>query len=245
MACAVVCSSHHAARSLISASDVPKQDFFLGKCDLSLSRAVPMRRSSVINAAVRSSLETSTDFGGRYSSACIDQPCALSCPVNRETNVERWVEESVHEIVRNIQEAPFLQYVFDSTSRFRRSQRQKLSQECFQDSNYWPSIKESFSKADPDGVILVQKLEPGCSAACCLAEAFGDEEMVCPLQAEGAETNVWGVFVQARGLHTSACYLLKTTRVSSPGGACTRYCLTRAACFGPSHVEQLENAWLL
>ena len=150
------------------------------------------------------------------------------------------------QIVRNIQEAPFLQYIFDSRSRFRRSQRQKLSQEFLGDSNYWPSVRDSLTNVDPDGLILVQKLEPGCAATCCLAEVFGDEQMVCPLQAEGAETNVWGVFVQARGLHgASACYLLKTTRVSSSGGACTRFCLTRATCFGPSHVQQLENAWLL
>jgi len=151
------------------------------------------------------------------------------------------------QIVKNIQEAPFLQYVFDSKSKFRRSQRQKIPQD-----NYWPYVRESLSKVDPDGVILVQKLEPGCASTCCLAEVLGGggggEEISCPLQqGEGAETNVWGVLVQARrGLHANnACYLLKTTRVSSSAGICTRYCLTRATCFGPSYVEQLENAWLL
>jgi len=137
-----------------------------------------------------------------------------------------------------------LQYVFDSKSRLNsRSQRQKITPE-----NYWPSVRESLSEVDPDGVILVQKLGPGCAATCCLADGDG-EEIVCPLHqaAEGAETNVWGVLVQARrGLqNNNACYLLKTTRVSSSAGTCTKYCFTRATCFGPSYVEQLENAWLL
>lgn len=154
------------------------------------------------------------------------------------------------QIVRNIQEAPFLHYVFDSKGGLGRSQRQKIPQDVLKNADPWSPIRESLSKMDPDGVILVQKLEPsgGCSSptACCLAEAFqsanGDEEedeeeRVCPLlQAGGAETNVWGVLVQARGVHTNACYLLKTTRVSSSAGICTRYCLTRAKCCGPSHM---------
>lgn len=258
MACAAVCSSQCAAGSRVWTSDVPRDDFFSGKRDLSLNKvAATRRKSSVINAAVRSFSEASTDLNGRLLNARFDQPYAMSLAINRPVNtespcnVERWVEESVHEIVKNIQEAPFLQYVFDSKSRFSsRSQRQKITPE-----NYWPSVRESLSEVDPDGVILVQKLGPGCAAAtCCLAEASGGddgrEEMVCPLhqKAEGAETNVWGVLVQARGglqNNNSACYLLKTTRVSSSTGTCTRYCLTRATCFGPSYVEQLENAWLL
>jgi hypothetical protein len=162
--------------------------------------------------------------------------------------VERWVEESVHEIVKNIQEAPFLQYVFDSKSRHGRFKRQKIAQEVFENPSYWPSVRESFSNIDaPDGVILVQRLKTGEKKTCCLADAMqqGSEQVVCPVEADGGETNVWGVLVQARGFHVNACYLLKTTRVTSSVGTCTRYCLTRATCFGPSYLEQLETAWLL
>lgn len=254
---------------------------------------------SINNAATRGSSEASADSQRGYTNAFCDQPCALSCPVDRGTNMQRWVEEAVHDvrrflaspvsiisrmcfsatvvnmitrrcevvvlieiwsspnfessivqIVKNIQEAPFLQYVFDSKGRLGTSQRQKISQDVFDNAEYWPPILESLSKAAPDGVILVQKLEPGCSSTSCLAEAFqwaDDEEMVCPLlpYQRAAETNVWGVLVQARAVHANACYLLKTTRVPSSAGICTRYCLTRAKCFGPSHFEQLEKAWLL
>ena len=64
-------------------------------------------------------------------------------------------------------------------------------------------------------------------------------------QGEGAETSVWGVLVQARGVPANACYLVKTTRVVSSAGMCTRFCLTRAKCFGPSPGYQLRNAWLV
>ena len=83
---------------LCRTSDVPKHDVFSGKLDLSLNKVVSIRRSPVVNAAVRSSSESSSGFQGRYSGACIDQACPLSCPVNREANVERWVEESVHDV---------------------------------------------------------------------------------------------------------------------------------------------------
>jgi len=171
------------------------------------------------------------------------------------------------QIVRNIQEAPFLQYVFDSKGSLGRSRRQKISEDALKDANSWSPIRDSLSQVDPDAVILVQRMEVPSgggrrsSSACCLPEPFqltndvqegdeeGDEEReerVCRvLQAEGAETNVWGVLVQARGVHTNACYLLQTTRVSSSAGTCTRYCLTRAQCCGASHIDQLENAWLL
>lgn len=227
-----------------------RPEFFSGKSDLRLNKFVRIRMPSINNAATRGSSEASADSQRGYTNAFCDQPCALSCPVDRGTNMQRWVEEAVHDIVKNIQEAPFLQYVFDSKGRLGTSQRQKISQDVFDNAEYWPPILESLSKAAPDGVILVQKLEPGCSSTSCLAEAFqwaDDEEMVCPLlpYQRAAETNVWGVLVQARAVHANACYLLKTTRVPSSAGICTRYCLTRAKCFGPSHFEQLEKAWLL
>ena len=109
------------------------------------------------------------------------------------------------QIVRNIQEAPFLHYVFDSKGGLGRSQRQKIPQDVLKNADPWSPIRESLSKMDPDGVILVQKLEPsgGCSSptACCLAEAFqsanGDEEedeeeRVCPLCKLGEQKPMCG-----------------------------------------------------
>lgn len=150
------------------------------------------------------------------------------------------------QIVNNIHEAPFLHYVFDSKGRLDRSHRQKISKELLKNSDNWfkSPLRESLSKVDPDAVIMVVMLEPGCPS-----EAFqsGNEETekVSRLQTEGAETNVWGILVQGRGGHVNACYLLETTRVVSSAGIITWYSLTRAKCYGPSYLQQLQNAWLL
>ncbi|XP_073394756.1 uncharacterized protein [Physcomitrium patens] len=226
-----------------------KQNFLVSKGKPSLNKLVPMRRLPATNAAIRNSSEASTDFQGRDTTASCGMPCAINCPINRDTNIQLWVEEFIPEIVKNIQEAPFLQYVFDSKGRPGRSQRQKIPRDLGKNPDFWPPIREFLSRAAPDGVLLVQKMEPGCSPAFCLAREFqsgNHEEIVCPFSPSqgGADTSVWGVLVQARGVHANACYLLKTTQVPSSAGICTRYCLTRAKCFGPSHVEQIENAWL-
>ncbi|KAG0626901.1 hypothetical protein M758_2G160200 [Ceratodon purpureus] len=255
MAHAVISSPFQACCRLSWKGEVSysRQDLFMSKSNLSVKNLLPTGSPSEGSSAIRSSLDSAStdDFQGRYASGCLDPLCALSCPVHRDTYVQRWLEESVHEIVRNIQEAPFLQYVFDSKGRLCSSHRLKISKELLKNPDRWTGspLRESLSKVDLDGIILVQKLEPECSSAYCLAEGFQssneESETVCRLQGEGAETNVWGVLVQARGVNANACYLLKTTRVSSSAGICTRYCLTRAKCFGPSYVHQLENAWLL
>lgn len=69
-----------------------------GKRDRSLSKAVPTRRPYVVSRAVRSSLEAATDSRGSHSHQWFDLPYALSCPVDRDINVERWVEDSVDEV---------------------------------------------------------------------------------------------------------------------------------------------------
>lgn len=86
-------------------STCSRQDFFLGlKRDDVINvknNLVPiMRRPPIGSASIRSaSSEASTGFQDGRSHACFDQPCALSCPtVKRDTNVQRWMEESVHEV---------------------------------------------------------------------------------------------------------------------------------------------------
>jgi hypothetical protein len=152
--------------------------------------------------------------------------------------------------VKNIQEAPFLQYVFDNKGRLGRTNRQKVSQDLFDNAGYWPGLQLSLSEASPDGIILVQKLDPASPVNSPWVDESSSTDgkgapPLCPFQAEG-ETCVWGVLVQAKGVNRHACYLLKTTRLCSSFGICaTRYSLTKAKCFGPSQIEQLENAWLL
>lgn len=127
-----------------------------------------------------------------------------------------------------------------------RPERQKVSQDLFEKPDNWLTIRDSLSEVAPDGIIFVQKLGHETKTSCCLGEYFSSEQDVsaCPLHSEGSGTDIWGVLVQARSVRMNACYLLKTTRVRSSAGVCTRFCLTRAKCFGPSQIAQLENVWL-
>jgi hypothetical protein len=165
-----------------------------------------------------------------------------------------WVEDAVFEIVKNVDQAPFLQFVFETNnSSSKRSKQQQVSQEVFEKPECWLQLRDSLSRvsAPPDGVIFVQRLDV---TSCCLEEeedpaaatAFGnDRRWRCPLELNGSCTNMWGVVVQAQSASASACYILKTTKVCSSAGLCTQFCLTRAKCFGPSIAAQLERVWLL
>ncbi len=167
----------------------------------------------------------------------------------------------VCQIVKNVDQAPFLQFVFETNnSSSKRSKQQQVSQEVFEKPECWLQLRDSLSRvsAPPDGVIFVQRLDV---TSCCLEEeeeekedpaaaaaaaAFGnDRRWKCPLELNGSCTNIWGVVVQARSARASACYILKTTKVCSSAGLCTQFCLTRAKCFGPSIAAQLERVWLL
>ena len=77
-----------------------RQEFFSNKRNLSATDFVAIRRSCIGSAVIRSSLHSPStdDFQGRNSSACFDQLRAQTCPVDRDTYIRRWLEESVHEV---------------------------------------------------------------------------------------------------------------------------------------------------
>lgn len=185
-----------------------------------------------------------------FSTSAIPNKKQRLCQFLLPSWIFHWFRSFCDQIVRNIQEAPFLQYVFDNKGRLGRTNRQKVSQDLFENADYWPGLQLSLSEASPDGIILVQKLDPASPVNSPWVDASSSTDdkgapPLCPFQAEG-ETCVWGVLVQAKGVNRHACYLLKTTRLCSSFGICaTRYSLTKAKCFGPSQIEQLENAWLL
>ncbi|GBG58935.1 hypothetical protein CBR_g24287 [Chara braunii] len=81
-------------------------------------------------------------------------------------NLEGWLEESLAEIVKNLRDAPFLQFVFDSSSSCDtpvqevRSVRHQVPTEFFQDPDKWASADDTVAKLSgcADGMILVHKL---------------------------------------------------------------------------------------
>ncbi|KAH9568727.1 hypothetical protein CY35_03G092200 [Sphagnum magellanicum] len=175
------------------------------------------------------------DRSGNSSTGCVTSSMQL----------DGWVEDAVFEIVKKVDEAPFLQFVFETQNISERPKWQRVSQDLFQKPELWPELRDSLSEAAPDGVILVHRLDV---TGCCLMDPTAlrnDKGWKCPLELDGSNTDVWGVLVQARSAHANACYILKTTRVCSSTGVCTQFCLTRAKCFGPSFAAQLEKVWLL
>ncbi|XP_024515982.1 uncharacterized protein LOC112340942 [Selaginella moellendorffii] len=206
------------------------------------------------------------------------QPLSLSQPCSDMRTLDKWVQDHIVEIVKNIREAPFLQYIFDSKGI--RTQRRRVPPSALEHtpSECWNYVRESVTTASPDGLILVRKLDEQTSRLVRDARSLSAAGQ-CPMQdslclrrsldltrtcgrdkaagntqstkdggdgdGDGSSVDVWGVLVQGKGDAGSSCYILETTRAVVPGGtSCTRFCLTRAQCFGPSLQAQMVLMWL-
>ncbi|XP_019052692.1 PREDICTED: uncharacterized protein LOC109114478 [Nelumbo nucifera] len=149
--------------------------------------------------------------------------------------LDQWMRDSAQEIVRNIDQGPFLVHVFCSNKGrvlTTRLERVKAA------ADMWPLIKKRWANGGgescsaPDGIILVKQLDDN-----------NEEE-----DSGNTSTKTWGILIQGRGKDcTPACYILKTCRVlsSSSVGFCTHFCLVRAKCFGETAQVQLLKSWLL
>ncbi|KAK7317028.1 hypothetical protein RJT34_00918 [Clitoria ternatea] len=155
--------------------------------------------------------------------------------VEGQERLDRWMRESVKEIVRNLKEAPLLVQVYPKKSGEAAEAVTTEKNVMVED---WPAVKERWEAGEapvPEGIIFVEELG-------------GDEA-----EDGGAErtTRAWGVVVQGKGVGCGpVCYLLKTSRVASgPGsgmGICsTHFCLVRVKDFRETVQSQLKNCWLL
>lgn len=161
---------------------------------------------------------------------------------------EDWLEESVDEIVRHLQEAPFLQLIYDNQGRLKTERQRVSSSGGAGKSERWNTLKGGLSTAQPDGVVLVQRLDGNASDGhddCLPLSQEQGYQLPQHLRAGSNDgTDFWGLLFLARTAACSACYVLQTTRVCSSLGICTRFCVTKARCFGPSVDKQIENLWL-
>lgn len=161
---------------------------------------------------------------------------------------DKWLTQAAGEIVRHLEKAPFLHYVFDGKSTEGAPQFHHVSEGVASTSGGWDEIQSQVQAVSPDGVILVQRLGVEAAAGCYGEEYAETSENCAKLEgcpyAAGPRTDVWGLVVQGRRNAKHACYILKTTRAVGCSHACTRFSLTRAKCFGPSLHKQLENSWL-
>ncbi|PPR90688.1 hypothetical protein GOBAR_AA30002 [Gossypium barbadense] len=138
--------------------------------------------------------------------------------------IDEWMRDSVAEIVKKLPESPLLVHVYsdDNTTRTRTEKA---------DENNWVSVKQKWEKAEtpmPDGVIFVEQIE-------------GDDE-----ESDGKEevSRAWGIVVQGQGCGLApACYLLKTSKVSS-GIGMTPVCLPMRTST-EEEVVVVNQAWIL
>jgi len=155
--------------------------------------------------------------------------------VQAQERLDRWMRESVVEIVKNLKEAPLLVQVYSK----KKDETTKLATEKVED---WEAVKERWETGEtpmPEGVIFVEELGED------EAENGGERGL------KERTTKMWGVVVQGKGVGCDpVCYLLKTSRVGSGPGSgmgvfSTHFCLVRVKSFEETAQSQLKNCWLL
>ena len=146
--------------------------------------------------------------------------------------LERWMKESVVEIVKNLNEAPLFVHVYGSGLGTTLKAERAAAED-------WAQLKGKWVKGEepcPEGIILVEELKDGEVG---VWEADGGQN--------GDSTKAWGVLIQGKGDDGGvACYLLKTSKVGcgNLGLFSTHYCLVRVKNFRESARSQLTNCWL-
>ncbi|KAL8140517.1 hypothetical protein V2J09_006538 [Rumex salicifolius] len=151
--------------------------------------------------------------------------------------LDQLMKESVTEIVKNINEAPFLAQIY-SEDMNNDENRTPLSSPLRlvigkATSETWPYITESWESggnSTPDSVILVEELSSTervtssstSNGGCCTRNEGGTP----------SSAKVWGLVVQGRGVSYPACYILKTCQVQCCFGYSTHFCLAKVDCFG-------------
>ncbi|KAI5066083.1 hypothetical protein GOP47_0018707 [Adiantum capillus-veneris] len=185
----------------------------------------------------------------KHSALALNQTPVDSC--NRSSFSARWIEDCICEIVRHIHEAPFMQMLVnhEDTSTVTLTQRQRVPiGDALSADEKWREMKSHLGEASPDAVILVDDLCNSYIEGCNVEEGLEKQNRGVNLGHKEARidgTHLWGVFLLGKTITESACYILETTSVASSFGMCTRFCLTKAHCFGPSFSDQIQNSWLL
>lgn len=166
--------------------------------------------------------------------------------------LDHLMKQSVAEIVKNINEAPFLVHVYSEGDANKQSLNNPLKLEIERaTSESWPFIRqrwEGFNSTAPDGVILVEELS---SEEAMLLDTDKEEiaSSIAPVCSSNqrfppSSTKVWGLLVQGRGASCPSCYILKTCRVQCCSGFSTHFCLAKVDCFGKSIDFHLNRMWL-
>ncbi|KAI5405264.1 hypothetical protein KIW84_052158 [Lathyrus oleraceus] len=159
--------------------------------------------------------------------------------VQAQERLDRWMRESVVDIVKNLKDAPLLVQVYSK----RKGETATIATEKAVMVEDWETVKERWQAGEspmPEGVIFVEEL--------------GEDEAAEEDGGRGLQertTKVWGIVVQGKGVGCGpVCYLLKTSRVGAGPGSgmsvfSTHFCLVRVKSFRETAQSQLKNSWLL
>ncbi|ESQ40440.1 hypothetical protein EUTSA_v10014558mg [Eutrema salsugineum] len=150
--------------------------------------------------------------------------------------LDRWMKESVTEIVKNLSQAPLLVHLYAGEEEEGTVVVMKAEE--------WAAVKGRWERGEaemPEGMIFVEQLGAAAEESCGCGYDGGDG------------TRAWGLVVQGKGVECGpVCYLLKTTRVGSGSGSgsgmgmlCTHFCLAKVSSFRETSESQLRNCWLV
>ncbi|XP_027093886.1 uncharacterized protein [Coffea arabica] len=223
---------------------------------LSISSAAASASASVVNDNTNDySCSSSTHLSvfnphsaSIYNNACISSKNKKRVFDKEESdfsgNLDRWVKESVVEILNNLDEAPFLVHIYSDGEEASVSMSNTRLVKEKADAQSWPRIKGRWGggSPSPSGIILVEEMSTE-DALSSDGENLGSLGM--DYDSRSSSTKVWGILIQGKGSTCPACYILKTCRVRSIAGFCTHFCLVRVKCFFESVDIQLKKLWLV
>lgn len=161
--------------------------------------------------------------------------------ISFENVIDKWMKDSVVEIVKNLREVPLLVHVYPD----KDGESPRLKTEKAMPDN-WPMVKSKWEDGTtplPEGVIFVEQLKH--------EEVVEESDTSNDFGGESDFTRAWGIVVQAKGENCGpSCYLLKTSRAGPSSGAglglcCTHFCLMKVKSFRETAEAQFKNCWLL
>ncbi|GMH05026.1 hypothetical protein Nepgr_006866 [Nepenthes gracilis] len=143
---------------------------------------------------------------------------------------DRWMRDSVVEIVKNLPEAPLFVHVYGGGAGTTMKTEKAVADDWARIEGRWKRGEEP----SPEGIILVEELKE---------EKGNSDEGEGQI---GESTKAFGVLLIGKGEGGGAAsYLLKTDRVGSNLGLfCTHFCLARVKSFRETAASQFKNCWL-
>lgn len=158
-----------------------------------------------------------------------------------DRRLDEWMTASASEIVKSLHQAPLFVQVYERNRDGGGFLNLKTETEV--GAEYWDVVRAKWENGKapvPEGVMFVEELMDYEEKLKEVEVGHGDA---------GDKTDqIWGIVVQGKGADCGvpACYLLKTTRVSSGLGFCAvYYLLTRVKNFRETAKAQLKKCWLV